>query len=362
MDQMYLHGGAEKIVSAKINSLLSDFDQEVYLLTTEQEGNDYVYPLDARLNAIDLGVTYNRSKSFYGVENLVMSLMHFFKLRRIIAKINPDIIVSVSQTPDQFFLPFISRRIAKVKELHSSGYVKFGRSKSRVNTFLADIYKHYDALVVLNKDERQYYKFDNLEVIPNFFSKEASGTSTSPLTRSNTILFAGRIAPVKQIDHLIEAWKLIEDKHTDWKVHIYGDGDEVLEKSLRELIHIYALQNIKFRGSSLDMDELMQDASIFALTSSTECFPMVLLESMSNGLPIISYDCPHGPRNIITHNESGVLVKNSDIQNFAKELSLLIENREQRRLLSVNATNRALVFSKDIVMEKWMTLFNSIKN
>ena len=110
-------------------------------------------------------------------------------------------------------------------------------------------------------------------------------------------------------------------------------------------------------GTTTSLDKKMKEASIFALTSKTECFPMVLLESLACGLPIVSYNCPYGPRNIIMQGEDGLLVQQNNIANFTASLSELIENNELRSQMSKYGVENVQLFSQDKVMELWQQLF-----
>jgi glycosyltransferase involved in cell wall biosynthesis len=354
MDQMYLHGGAEKIVSLKINALIEDFNHDLFIITTEQKNKKNMYALSSKTNQIDLKINYDRSKSYFHPINLLKTVFHFFKLKKEINKIQPDIVISVSQTPDQFFLPFIRKETPKIKEFHSSGVnLKLGKLKTK----LFSLYGKYSVIVVLNKDEKKYYPFSNLEIIPNFILEKINKINKKYEDRSNVIISAGRIAPVKQFDHLIKSWGKLHVKFPNWEVHIYGDGDKDLKIDLEEIIDKNSIKNIFLKGTVANLDDKMNKASIYAMTSSTECFPMVLLEAMSNGVPIVSYDCPNGPRNIITNKEEGILVEVNDINNFSKSLEEMILLENKREIFGNNGFKKSKDFLKDKVMVKWNNLF-----
>lgn len=357
MDQMYLHGGAEKIVSSKINFLIENFGYEVFLITSGQRGKKNVYPLSSLVNQLDIKINYTQGISFFHPINLLKTVQHFFKLKRVFKKIDPDIIVSVSQTPDQFFLPFISKETPKIKEFHSSG---INLNLSYLKQKLFNLYKLYNTLVLLNKEEEQYYRFSNTFVIPNFIKNTDDETFTVHSNRKKTIIAAGRIASVKQFDHLILAWEKIADFHKNWFVEIYGDGDDKLAGDLNKLISERNISNIKLMGSTTILNEKMKNASIYAMTSATECFPMVLLEAMANGLPIVSYNCPHGPAAIIEHNKQGYLTETNNISNFAKKLSYLITSDSIRLKMSEASIHKAKQFQDNLVMAQWRKLFLNI--
>lgn len=359
LNQLYLHGGGEKIVALKMNALVNHPHYQVYFLTTNQKNNKPIYWVDEKVHWTDLKINYQVNRSYFHPSNLVKTVTHFFKLKKQIRKIQPDLIISVSQSPEQFFLPFIQKKIPKIKEFHSSG-ANYGKPKGLVQKMkhqLFNLYKKYTVLVVLNNDEKQYYPFENVTVIPNFIQLKSNQESDK---RKNIILAAGRIAPVKQFDHLIKAWSLIAKKFPDWEVHIYGEGDELLSNQLKTLIHELDVQNIYLKGATNILETKMKEASIYALTSATECFPMVLLESLSCGLPIVSYDCPHGPNTIITNLEDGILVEHNNFDALSVELSNLIENSSKRKIMGDKARNNVKRFSENLIMEKWIQLFKEL--
>jgi glycosyltransferase involved in cell wall biosynthesis len=279
-------------------------------------------------------------------------------LKQLINECKPDIIVSVNHTPEQYFIPFLAGKTPTVKEFHSSGVTlhKPGTILEKLKHQLFLLLGRYTIKVVLNQDEKEYYPFDTIEVIPNFISPQQSENSR----KEKIIISAGRIAPVKQFNHLIAAWSKIAHELTDWAVHIYGEGEAHLKKQLQNQIHQGQVPRIELKAATQDLDKRMQEGSIYAMTSATECFPMALLEAQAAGMAIISYDCPNGPRNIITNKVNGLLVENQSIDAFAKELKQLILNPFQQKEIQLKAQESITQFSEGQVMKIWDALFKSI--
>lgn len=360
-NQFYLHGGIEKMLSQKINYLIEEFDYDVVLCTSEHYDNPYVYPVSEKLKHIDLKINYNRSKSYFHPVNLLRTMAHYKALRKTIKEEHPDVIVSVNFTPEQFFLPFVEKQIPKVKEFHSSG-VNLNPQQGIFGTFRKRLFKlfgKYDRLIVLNPDEKQYYPFDNVSVIPNFIKLSPQIDSSK---KENTIIAAGRITPVKQFDHLIKAWNQIAIRFPDWQVKIFGDGDEQLQAELNQMITALQIPNIRLMGSTRHLKEEMCRATVYAMTSATECFPMVLLEAQAAQMALISYDCPHGPKNIITNTVTGILTPHNDIGKFANRLEELLKNTTDRKHMAQRAQKEVSVFSAPEIMSLWKTLFNDLTN
>jgi len=156
-DQMYLHGGVEKMLAAKINSWIQDFGYEVILITSEQKNKDFIYQLDSRLKHVDLGIDYQREKSYFHPANLQKVFGHVSKLKNKILEFKPDIIVSPSFAPEQYVLPYIVKKIPKIKEIHFSGHIlqpQTGRFSPK--KLMDRFFGNYTRVVVLNEDERKY--------------------------------------------------------------------------------------------------------------------------------------------------------------------------------------------------------------
>jgi glycosyltransferase involved in cell wall biosynthesis len=358
MDQCYLHGGAEKILTLKINALIENYKHEVILVTTEQKSNKIIYPLNKSCRLVDLAINYNREKSYFQPINLIKVLNHYFKLKSFLKNNKPDCIISVSISPDQYFIPFIANKIPTIKEFHSSG-VSITKPKSFIDKIKHQLFlllNYYTIKVVLNNDEVKYYPFKNIKVIPNFISLKNIGL----VPKENIIIAAGRIAPVKQFDHLIGAWSMIAEDVPNWKIHIYGEGDEVFTQKLQHQIDQMQVPRIELKGATQQLDRKMMGASIYAMTSKTECFPMVLLEAQQAGIVIVSYDCPNGPRNIIKHNENGILVLNQNVKQFSHELRSLIDQPEKISRMAINALESVEQFSESVVMNQWNELLKKI--
>ncbi|MBL4559855.1 MAG: glycosyltransferase family 4 protein [Labilibaculum sp.] len=358
-DQMYLHGGIEKILSQKLNYLADKTNYSIHLITSEQKGNNFCYEVSTKVNHKDLEVNYKRDTSYFSFTNLKKVPKHIIRLKQHLNKIKPDVLVVCNYAFDFYFIPFITKNIKTIKEFHSSRYFYekeynlSSKSQKMILNLNKWVEKRYTNLVVLNKDERKHYPSENVVIIPNF---SASNTSLEGCLKKNIIIAAGRVAPIKQFDHLIQSWSIIGDKYPDWEVHIYGEGDFILTEKLKKLIKDLEVPNIYLKGATNYLDKKMQEASIFAMTSTTECFPMVLLESLNNGLPIVSYNCPYGPCNIITNNEDGVLVAHNNRDEFALKLSNLIDDKSLRNRMGKNGSKNVKRFNEEIIMQQWLDL------
>lgn len=350
-------------MATKVNCWVKTTAEEVFIITTEQQSNLPCYPLDGKVKFIDLGINYNRSKSYFSIENLKKAFAHYQKQKQLFKELQPDIIISPNFNFDHYWLPFIKQKAKLLKERHSSRYLEqvrrknpslFREMKFKLNDWI-DV--QYDRIVVLNDDEKKYVYSDNAVVIPN----PVEGTGRKAELSKKQVIAAGRISPVKGFDDLIEAWALIQPEFPAWQLHFYGQDYLGTQAKLQKQIELLGLQQtVLFKGNVDDLPKTMTDYSIYAMTSETECFPMVLLEALSVGLPVVTYDSPNGPRNIITHNEDAFLVPYKNIPIFAQKLKVLMEDKNLRTQMGQKGQENVQRFSLDKVMQQWKALFDSV--
>jgi len=355
-DQIYLHGGIEKVMAQKANYFADLLGYEVYILTTEQKQNSPCYTLSPKIQLIDLNINYEREKSFVHPANLAKVPRHIFKWIAILRQLKPQVLVVCNYAFDFYWTPFLFSRIAKYKEFHSSRYfVQQAREHAKGFALLgyliqSAVERQFTKVVLLNSAETAFYASPNQLVIPNPI---AIGDYHAPLN-SHQVLAAGRLAPVKGFDNLIEIWAKVVQHEPDWTLSIYGQGDPQYVAYLQDKIKQLNLEKQVFiREAVPNLTHNMQAYSMYLMTSNTECFPMVLLEALSVGLPCVSYNCPTGPAHIITPEQDGYLVSDQNQEAFVEKVLFLIRHPEIRMQLGENAKQNVQRFSNENVMRLW---------
>lgn len=236
-----------------------------------------------------------------------------------------------------------------------SWYVNIGR-----RYFL----KYADKIILLTEMDKDNYirKFGYSEKIIRIYN-----ITTDPVTKesydvsSKKILSVGRIVRQKGFDYAIEIGVEVFNKHPDWSWHIYGSGDEKYLSELRSKIKKLKLENnIFFIGAEKNMNSIYPQYSFFCLTSRLEGFVLVLLEALNHNLPLISFDCPCGPNEIISDNVNGYLIPCFDIKAYQDKLNYLIENPEVRIEFSKNCEKSRSEFDIDKIMNQWIQLLDSL--
>jgi glycosyltransferase involved in cell wall biosynthesis len=194
-------------------------------------------------------------------------------------------------------------------------------------------------------------------VIPN--ASPNAGKVTSPLD-GTIVVAAGALVPRKGFDRLIEAFAPLVPAHPEWQLHIYGKGGE--RARLLQLIEERGLtDNVFLKGFDPSYQERLRDASVFALTSHFEAFPMVIVEALGAGLPVVAFDCPSGPRHQIRDGVDGILVPNDDVPAFTKGLARMIEDEAFRKQAGAEAAKAAAASGIDAVVARWKALFEEVR-
>lgn len=364
--QLKYQGGIERVLCLKANYFADFLNQDVFLLTYEQGNNPFIYPLSSKIKHEDLGLDYDvaiHRKGLLSLRNLLKGVRHFFLLRKKLKEINPDVIIIPNGGFDFMFLPCLAHDKFIIREMHSSLYARRFRNVSlkekvrfAVDTFFE---KKYSSVVVLNDTEKRYVFNNNIKVIPNPINVREY---IRPNLNKKKVMTAGRISPVKGFDNLIKVWSSIIEKNQEITLHIYGDGDLPYKEYLNQMIKRFHLENYVFlHGAVPDLLQILPSYSLFVCSSHTECFPMVFLEAMSCGLPVISFDCPSGPRHIITDGSDGFLVKDQDLEGFVQKV-LEYFSMDTMNEFSKAAYLKAKEYNIETIMKEWMLfLKRSIK-
>jgi glycosyltransferase involved in cell wall biosynthesis len=365
-------GGIQRVTVVKANALAELPGNEVYVVVTDNKAGPEIHKLSPKVHLIDLDINYyNRNQERSMLTNLIVGMAkgipHKKALTKVLRQINPDVVISVGMS-EKFMLTSMRNRTWKIiREFHSEknyrskhAYSMFKKIQGKLSDFYEFHYadKKYDRIVVLTDEDKEtnWQGWDNVSVVPNPVSFKCDAPST--LTEKSVISM-GRLEHVKNFSSLISAFKIVAKKHQDWILKIFGDGS--LRESLQNQINESGLQNNVFlMGFSDDMESALRQSSIFAFSSLVEGFALVIVEAMECGLPAVSYQCPCGPKDIITNGKDGFLVPVNDEQMLAERICSLIENEDLRRQMASDARLRAQYYHVESIAQRWMKLFEEV--
>lgn len=339
--------GTERAVTNLCNSLAEINNDQVYIISVySKPGDTPFYNINSKVKVLHLNHSYG--------ENRFKRLMVYLKLRSQIKKIiNEENIEVILGTIHAYnILLSTLKRVIRIGCEH----LNYNSCPSVIRPIRKKAYKKLDYVVLLTKQDAEHYKFldaNKVRVIPNITSFERDKQAELTYHR---IIMVGRLAPQKGYDILVDIISNIKNKMNDWIIDIYGKGEdkELIVKQIEER----GLQNIiKVHSPVSNVRDKMMESSIYLMTSRNEGLPMVLIEAQSCGLPIVAFDCPEGPREIVTDNEDGFLIKNFDKDLLGDRLVELIVNIDKRKEFGNKAFDSSKRFSPDEIVAKWSDLF-----
>lgn len=365
-------GGIQRVTIVKANALAALSGNNVYIVVTDNRAGTLIHPLSPQVHLIDLDINYYEDdwKSKWNVIKGIIAKRreHKKRLRETLQKIQPDVVVSVGQS-EKNMLPSIDGRWITIRELHFTKNYRMLHAKSRLDYVLAlagNWYdyrykiKKYDHIVVLTHEDKEthWQNSKHVSVIPNPISFVTDITAKYDAKK---IITVGRLSHQKNYSSLIRAFRRVADRHPDWTLEIYGEGEE--KEQLRSLVNGLGLDDtVCLKGYTSNVQEKMAEASVFVLSSLFEGFGLVIVEAMSCGLPVVSYACPCGPKDIITDGVDGFLVPVNDEKRLADRLCRLIKDEELRMKMGKAALQKAKQYSIENIIPQWMELFNNLIN
>lgn len=366
----YNPGGMERVLLNKVTYLSQLPGWEVSVVTTDQHQRPPFYPFPEKVRMTDLEINYSEDNEKGAWKKITGYLRkrkeHKRKLTALLLKEKPDIVVSLYPS-ESSFIPDIKDGSKKVLELH---YCKFFRLQYGRKGLLGwidklrtrqdeQIVRRFDKFVVLTNEDRGYWgNLPNIEVIPNA-AMHVSDTYSDVMNKR--VIAVGRLDYQKGFDRLIQAWELVQytGKFTDWKLDIFGQGE--WQEMLQQMIDKAGLQNtVCLNRPTKQIGEEYVKSDMLVMSSNYEGFPMVMIEAMACGLPVVSFDYKCGPKDIIQTGINGLLVPNGDIQALADAMMKVMEDEAYRKMLSQNARKVVDTYSEQAVMSQWIRLFTSI--
>lgn len=373
IDSVTALGGIERITLSKASALADIPTNEVYIIVAFHRGEPVSY-MNPRIKLINLDVNYYADYGKSRIQAFLFLLKkrqeHIRKLRVFLNEKQPDVLISTNQSEKHFIKSLrLDYRPVFIRELHFCSDYRQIEAISLSQKILAYLgaYTDYhlktgnlDKVVLLTEEDRirNWEGRDNVSVIPNPVTM-VSNYPPSPLTEKRVIA-AGRLVRQKNFASLIRAWKEVQAKHPDWKLDIYGEGS--LKTSLEKLIADLRLEGaVCLQGKTQEIFKEMTNSSIFVLSSIYEGFGLVIVEAMSCGLPVVSYACPCGPKDIIEDGKDGFLVEVNDEQTLAARINQLIEDEELRRQMSQAALQKSEKYKMERIIPMWMDLLEKLK-
>ena len=362
-------GGTERIVSEKANYLADVFGYDVTIICYDQhENSSNFYFLSDNVEQRQLGLQMYSQYRYAYPKRLWKKYVLRSHLKRALSKvvkeINPDFLIGISHFRADIVCT-IDCKTKKIIECH----VPRSFIENTNNKYINDIYKRYydmryfhviekkaDMIITLTERDRELWsEAKRVETIPNFSNIHIDQVCDHKKKRVITV---GRLSKEKGFDRLLVIWKLVVNKHPDWHLDIFGDGD--MKNKLEQKIKLGNITNVTLCGTTNQISKELSKSSICVSTSYYEGFSLVLLEAITHGVPCVAFDCPYGPRTIIEDGKCGYLVENGHIPQFVEKLCTLMENEQLRLEFSKASIERSKFFNIDAIMLQWKKLFEEL--
>lgn len=366
---VYCPGGMERVLLNKVRWIRENTPWQVIIVTTDQEGRKPFYDFPEGVRIVDLGINYSRGNSLSPFGKITdyfhRRKLHRRRLTDFLMQERPDLTITLYPS-EASFVPDIKDGSKKILEFHYSKNFRLQYNRKGL-LGLADkwrtkadekLVRRFDRFVVLtNQDARDWGDIPNMSVIPNAAIPLSSEHSDC---LSRRVIAVGRLDYQKGFDRLIKAWKLVFDKGlTDWHLDIFGQGE--WKDYLNGIIQENNLGNcVTVNAPVSDIAAQYTSSSLLAMSSNYEGFPMVMIEAMSCGLPVVTFDYKCGPRDIITPEVNGLIVPNGDIQAFADALVRIMKDTEMRSRMGREALRVTERYSLETVMKSWNNLFEKL--
>lgn len=378
-------GGVQRVVSVLANGLSKEHEVEILCTSDRYPVDRKMYNLSADIK-VDLngqllvrdlstklyskiGKTINKKTSIFKDKRLMGFLLEAYypkvvreRFIKYLNERNYDIVIGVEGSIS-LLLGSISKQLnSKTIGWQHNSYEAYLREPDRYlwkqEELLEYLVPKLDRYVVLTDHDKRMYKINNnidCEVIYNPKSFSSKDKST---VEKKCFLAAGRFVYQKGFDLLIEAFQLFSSENSAWKLIIVGEGEE--EEQLISLIDKYKLkERIELKPFTDNIKQYFLQTSILLLSSRWEGMPMIVLEALEMGVPVIAYDIT-AAQQLIHSGKEGVLVPKFDVKQFANAMAALSKSYELRKEMSLNAINHAKNFEIDNIVNKWESLFADI--
>lgn len=347
-------GGIER-ATINLSNLLSS-SNDVTLLILDKTPISF-YEIDPKVTIEHRYLHFGIIQKGNPIIRKLQFLQHIFQLKGILKKINPDIIISTEYSfAIASYFAKQSHMILYSWEHHHFYWLKKNKFWRILQKW---IYPRVNSIICLNNTEASLYQAAGCStfIIPNFCEKQDRRTGFE----NKTLLTIGWLIKRKGVDLIPEIAQKLFTLNPDWKWNIIGKGP--LEKDLQLEIRKKKLENFVsvYTPTSPDLSDVYTYASIYVMTSRFECFPMVLLEAKSFGLPAVAFNCPTGPADIITSGDDGILIDPGNTDAFVEALNTLIKNKTQLQQMGLKAYNNSKKFESQNILALWQMLFDNNK-
>lgn len=362
------YGGISNMVCSLANSLSNDYKVEIISLYRLYK--EPVYDLNDNVNVkyiSDIKPNRPQMKHYYKQRNFKMlfkGVFHFskssfvkrIKLPMFLKNIDTDVLITTNSFYNNLVSKYVSSKVKKIAWIHTH----HNNDKKQIRKLVRSC-RNINFLVCVSEELKNFYLayFKNVFYIPNSLDLIPNRLSN---LESKNLISVGKFSKEKGYDDLLNIFKKVSTKHSDWKLNIIGDGlekDKLLDicdsLKLQGKVIFHGYQNKEY------INNILKDSSIYVMTSLSESFGISLIEAMSYGIPCISYTSAQGANEIIENEKNGFLIEDRNEDEMVDKIDTLIEDMSLRTKLGRNARKKAKEYDSKTVLSNWNKIINKRK-
>lgn len=350
-------GGAERATVSLCN-MMATKGENPEIITFDSESNFYTPAEDVTVVNMNLQ-PIEKKQSF---KRIISCIKRAFEIRRKIKERNLDVLVCMSSVMNLYGL--LSCMFTKTKVVGTERNNPYKYKADRINAFLKKLSaKLVDGFVFQTYAAAEYYAPSVLKkgtVIQNAVFNPLVYEIEPSEEKRKIIYGVGRLSGQKNFEILIDAFKEVKEKHSDYKLIIFGEGEK--REVLQQRIDSCGLTKDAFLvGTNKDALRYVAQGSAFVLSSDYEGMPNVLMEALGVGTPCVSTRCKMGPEELITDGENGILTSVGSASELAQGINKIIENPDLAQKLSENGRKILSTNSVPVITDKWIEYLKSLK-
>lgn len=368
-------GGIQRVISLFANELAKRHEVTISSFDTPEKISNSSYKLDKNINFVEFPKSKIASNILYRIMRKILfkvvrndkflERIDFpkFMRKRLVTFFNQgeyDVVIGVAWL-HSLWLAMVApeikaRTIGWQHNSYDAYFCTSGRYAWKKDNLFRKYLPNLDEYVVLNEITKEKidanFGIDSIVIYnpKSYVSKEKSDME------SKVFLAAGRMVYAKGFDTLVEAFRIFAQRNSDWKLLLVGDGEEL--PTIKNKIKKYGLEKrIYTPGKTSDIKEYFLQSSVLLLPSRWEGMPMIVLESLEMGCPIVAFDID-AMRPLVTNGMEGLIVKEKqDANAYAQAMLKIAESEDLRKQMHQASIKKANHFSIDKIMNEWEKLF-----
>lgn len=359
------YGGIERCICLLANTLSKTYQVEI--ISTYKLYETPAFPLNSAVKVRYLipEMKPNKQELLFAIKNFhLIKACQEYKKARTILKLKKSKMIEAIQSCESDF-------IISTRDIHNEWLGKYGKKgtykigwehnhphgNQKYAKKIIKSTQNLDAFVVVSPELKEFYESKikcTCIYIPNAIEEIPKEKSERT---EKQIVSIGRLSPEKGYLDLIDVFTLVHEKHPDWHLNIIGDGVErnAIESKIQQLHLVDSITLHGFQNKNY-INQILKKSSIYAMTSHTESFGIVLLEAFLYALPCVAFDSAEGANFLISNNWDGYLVPNRDKEQMAKRLNELIKNENRRIIMGDNGRKKAETYQIKEIRKQWISL------